>query len=145
MSEQKKTSVELLPGGEFIITDSKEQKIKGRFSMYALDRFCDLKKVDSYLILLEKITIGMRLKDYADLILIAFQDYHRKRPEDVKMEMSDVMDMVDELGGVSSTAFNDLIKHAIGRVADMKKIDEAMQKQLEGESKEEKDKKKEEQ
>lgn len=127
------TNLKLLPKGAFIITQD-GQSTKGRFSMYALDRFCEEKKIPDYLTLLEKINIGMSLGDYADLIRIAFEDYFRDKPESSGWDKRKVMDMVDDVfDGVKDPGFKNLIEHAIGRVVDVKKINEAIKAQVDDE------------
>src|SRR6185369_13638943 len=102
MSETKEKNLELLPQGAFFVTrDNEGNKIKGRFSIYVLDRFCESRSINNYITLLERIIIGMSVGDYADLMLMAFEDYFRKNPTSLGMSRADVMDMIDErLGGI---------------------------------------------
>lgn len=128
MSETKET-IELLPqGGQFfIIKDG--SKIKGRFSMNVLDRFCEVKGIKNYLDLLEKITGGMSVGEYSELILFALQDYYRGKEDSCDYKnKADVSDLIDEVFplGIADEKFNQLIAHAIGRVADVKKISAAV-------------------
>lgn len=116
MTEQNPT-YELLKNGQFIIVKSDGQRLKGRFSMYALDRFCEEKKVDNYFSLLQKITIGMKVGDYADLVLIALQDYYRNDPIQLQLNRNEVMDLFDDMGGIP--AMLPLFKHAIDRVSNV--------------------------
>jgi hypothetical protein len=116
---EPKTTITLLPQGAFIIEQKDGQKLKGRFSMYALDRFCEEKKIDNYLVLLQHITMGMKLGDYADLLLIAFEDYFRKDPKQFGKDRTEIMDMLDEMGGIANKDIINLFRHAIGRVADL--------------------------
>lgn len=109
-------TVELLDKGQFIITRLNETKIKGRFTMVAFDRFCTYKKIDSYFDLLKKISVGMSIADYADLLLCGFQDYYRVQPEQCGVKRDDVLDIIDEMGGIGET-FMSIILHAVGRVA----------------------------
>jgi hypothetical protein len=116
MSTTKHATVELLDNGQFIITRPGEQKIKGRFTMAAFDRFCTLKEIKSFIDLLKRITVGMSIGDYADLMLMAFQDYYRTAPEQCPVNKQVVLDMIDELGGLGNEFFK-IIFHAIGRVS----------------------------
>ena len=115
MQPTKQATVELLDKGQFIITRLDDTKIKGRFTMVAFDRFCTSKNVGSYFDLLKKITVGLSIGEYADLMLMAFQDYYRKDAAHCPVDRADVLDMIDELGGIGET-FLSIIYHALGRV-----------------------------
>lgn len=123
MIDVKDITIELLPKGEFIIQHKNGQKDKGRFSMYVLDRFCQAKSIANYFELLEKIVTGMSVGDYADLVLMALQDYYRKKPETCEYDRDKVLDLLDELGGLASDDFTRLVRHAIDRIAILKKDD----------------------
>lgn len=129
MSEAK-SILELLPKGQFVI-NKPNGFLKGRFSMFMLDRFCEAKGIENYLTLLEKIMVGMKLGDYAELIQMAIEDYYRKDYSIAEITKADICDLIDELlGGVAGEDFGKLIRHAIGRVADVKKIEEAAAKTM---------------
>lgn len=131
--------LQLLPQGEFIVTRKDGQKIKGRFSMYVLDRFCEAKGIDNYLTILEKILSGMKPRDYATLILFAFQDYYRSDVNlcDFKTEI-EVLDFIDtDLNGLSGDDIDSLVRHAVGRMMNVKKVEAAMDKILDAEKKSE--------
>src|SRR5436190_13861465 len=116
---KQNATVELLDKGQFIITyfpDGIEKKIKGRFTMVAFDRFCTTGRDITYFELIQKIGLAMKLGDYADLILYAFQDYYRTDPKQCPVTRENVLDIIDELGGVSEK-FMTIIKHAVGRIA----------------------------
>jgi hypothetical protein len=138
--DEKKT-VELLPKGQFVINrivNDLVKPIKGRFSMYVLDRFCEERKIDNYYTLLSRIMAGMTIRDYADLILFAIDDYYRNVPEKSGYSRADIMDMIDDtMDGISSEHFDSLIKHAVGRVANVSKLKDAIDK-LSAEAEEEK-------
>jgi hypothetical protein len=128
MSETK-SNLKLLPQGAFLIQKEDEQVIKGRFSMYVLDRFCVEKGIESYVVLLDRIIAGMTVGDYGDLILMAIQDYYRANPDNCGMKRADVFDMIDKyLDGISSDDFEDLMRHGIGRVGNIKKMEDAAKK-----------------
>lgn len=97
--------------------------------MNVLDRFCEAKGKENYLDLLEKITAGMSVGEYSELILMAIQDYARGKEDvlDIKTK-ADVSDLIDEVfeNGLADDLFLKLIHHAIGRVADIKKINEVV-------------------
>ena len=84
--------------------------------MVAFDRFCTTGRDITYFELIQKIGLAMRLGDYADLILYAFQDYYRTDPKQCPVTREMVLDLIDELGGVSEQ-FMTIIKHAVGRIA----------------------------
>lgn len=99
--------------------------------MNVLDRFCEAKGKENYLDLLEKITAGMRIGEYSELILMAIQDYARGNENalDIKTK-EDVSDLIDEVfeNGLADEKFLKLIYHCIGRVADIKKLNDAADK-----------------
>lgn len=116
--------VDLLPRGQFILTLEDDQKVKGRFTMTAIDRFMDIKKLDSYFMLLQHIAIGMTIKDYALFISCALQDYFRSDYTNAPWSAQDVMDQLDTLPkGLSDPMFKDLIRHGIGRITEFKEED----------------------
>lgn len=118
MQPTKQATVELLDKGQFILTyfpEGIETRIKGRFTMVVFDRFCTLKNIDSYFNLLKKITTGLSIGEYADLTLMAFQDYYRPDGLHCPVTRVTVLDMIDELGGIGEE-FLKIIFHALGRV-----------------------------
>ena len=126
MMETKQSIVEVYPKGKFIIKRSEGKSLlNGRFSMVVLDRFCIAKGLTNYLELLERISAGMSVGDYADLMLYAMQDYFRGKEDSLELKTKeDVMDMIDDEfeKGLDDPDLLKLINHAIGRVADVKKI-----------------------
>lgn len=113
--------IKLLPRGQFILTLHNDQEVKGRFSMVAIDRFCDIKKIESYFTLLQHIAIGMSIKDYALFISCALQDYHRNDYNNAPFGANEVMDMLDQLEkGFSDPSFKGLIRHGISRITELK-------------------------
>lgn len=120
------SNLELLPKGQFIIKDEK-QAVKGRFSMYVLSRFCEEMNIENFLTLLEKIMVGLTVRQYATLVLLAIQDYHRNTETQGGYTLEYVMDVLidDVLDGMASKEFRSLIEHAVGRVANLKAADEA--------------------
>lgn len=130
MSDQLNKRIELLPKGEFSIKDAGGQQLRGRFSMYALNRFCKSAKVESYLALFQKLVFQMTLEEYAELVMIGLQDFHRGQPNTAPItSIEAIMDLIDDLGGVSSQEFNDLIRHAIDRVGLVKPSEDAKSEQ----------------
>lgn len=112
-----KASLQLMPDGVFLVTLANGQHVKGRFSMYALDRFCNSKEIKSYFLLFQKITIGMTIGEYAELVLIAIQDYYREDVTQCLWTKVKVMDEIFEgFGGFASNDLLALFKHAIGRL-----------------------------
>jgi hypothetical protein len=106
--------IELLPKGGFVLHGEKEA-YKGRFSMYALDRFCTETGVENYFALIEKISSGMSLKNYAELLRCALNDTERGNE---KYAIDTVFDLFDELfDGVEDANFIALLYHAIGRIS----------------------------
>lgn len=119
--DQSKAKLELLPQGKFLFTAADGQIHKGRFSMYMLNRFGNDKKANGYFEIIQKITLGMSLEDYADLFLFAFQDYYRDDISQCKWDRNKIMDdFMDELGFTASPDFMSLVKHCIGRLTAFK-------------------------
>ena len=111
--------IDLSGRGGFLVTTEDGQFHKGRFSMYALDRFCVAKGVESYLTLIYKLTVGMTLRDYADLVLIALQDYFREDIKQCHWTADKVMDEIFEpAGGMASKKLLQLFTHAVGRISE---------------------------
>lgn len=121
----KQFNVELLPdGGKFIITLADGKKITGRFSMYALNRFCENQNLN-YLELFVKVTSGMKISEYAGLVLCALEDYYREDYSQCGIEINGikkrwteelVMDLVLDPMGMGNEQAMSLFKHAAGRL-----------------------------
>ncbi len=123
--------VELLPQGAFLVTLTDGQKHKGRFSMCMLNRFGKAKSCEGYLETIVKLTARMSLEDYADLFLMAFQDYYRQAPDQCPWTQEKVMDeLMEPMGGTATDDFLNLVKHAIGRLTTFKEPEEKKDKAL---------------
>lgn len=114
--------INLQPRGVFLITlveDGKTVHVKGRFSMMALDRFCQQQGINNFLELIGKITLGMSITDYARLVVCAIQDYYREDIAQCKWTEADVTDRIFDIEGFGSEKLMSLFRHAIGRVTDV--------------------------
>ena len=117
--QQPTVKIELLPQGEFSITLG-ETVVKGRFSMYALDRFCSSKDLN-YLEAIGKITLGMTIREYAELVEIGIQDkFYRDHPEKCPWNVTKIMDEIFDPLGFGSQELLGLFKHAVGRLTNVK-------------------------
>lgn len=106
--------IELLPKGGFVI-NAPNATIRGRFSLYAIELFCEQNGIENYLNLLDKIAGSMRLGQYASLIQCAINDYDRATPQYTRTQ---VMDLIDEVfDSVNDADFVQLINHVVGRIA----------------------------
>ena len=106
----------LLPKGILKIK-TPDGEVSGKYSMYAIDAFCNANGIDSYMNLVDKIANGMSLGQYADLVRYALNDYDRDK---AKYSRADVMDMIDEVfDSVNDAEFVALINHFVGRIADL--------------------------
>lgn len=127
--QEKKVTVELLPEAAFVITLTNGAKIKGRFSMYALDRFAERKGLNNYFEIIGKLTLGMKLNEYAELLIVAFEDYYRKDFEQcfvvidgekknwtVELVFDEVL---EKIGGLGSDTARQLFEHAVGRLTEV--------------------------
>lgn len=134
MSEAK-FNIELLPdAGKFLITLTDGKKIKGRFSMYALDRFCEKKELN-YLQAIGKITLGMKISEYAELVLIALEDYYREDFDQCahngqRWTVAKVMDEILDPMGLGNKMALDLFMHAVGRLGAIIKEDPVKKKEM---------------
>lgn len=121
-------TAELLPQGEFILTlnmKTSNPKIKGRFSLYALDRFCAAKDNITYLQAIGKITLGMKISEYAELLVYALQEPFRANPDEAGVTIDGqkiywctetVLDYILDPMGLGSEISLSLFKHAVGRL-----------------------------
>jgi hypothetical protein len=137
MSTEKKAAIELLPNAEFILTTESGTQFKGRFSTYTLERFCDMKDIPNYLTLLIRITIGIKIGDYIDLILFGVQGSYNL-PDECPLKRKNVADFIDEMGGPVSEKVQGLIEHAIARVVDLKRKAEEKQSDQDDDDKDKK-------
>lgn len=120
-------TIELLPkAGEFLIQLPNKEFVKGRFSMYALDRFCDIKGIASYQELLLKVTMQMRISEYAELVAFAIQDYYRNDYTQCPWNTDRVRDEIfEEAGGMGNDKLLSLFKHCVGRLSQVLPEEEA--------------------
>jgi hypothetical protein len=116
-------NIELLPRGGFTITLENKQKVEGRFSMAALDRFCEDHNIESYYEMLSKIALGMKVRDYGDYILTAIQDKYDD-PSKCKFTRKDVLEWIDEWGGLQSEEFLAIMKHGYEKITRIKSQEE---------------------
>jgi hypothetical protein len=140
--QENKVKIELLPEAAFVITLADGQKIKGRFSMYTLDRFAERKELGNYFEIIAKLTVGMKLNEYAELLIIAFEDYYRRdfeqccvviNGESQRWTMELVFDQVlEKIGGLASNTARRLFEHAVGRLTEV--VDEDEKKNLKKET-----------
>jgi hypothetical protein len=112
--------IELFENGEFSITSKSFGIVKGRFSMAALDFFCEQHNIESHLELLMKIKTGMRIGQYAEYILSGIKDHCRREKSECRISKEDVMDMIDEYGGISNDEWIKLMKHGYSRIVKLK-------------------------
>ena len=121
--QENKFNIELLPQGVFVITLDDGQIIRGRFSMYALNRFCKSKEI-TYFEAIGRITIGMTIEEYAELVVFALQDYYRMDFEQCRLGTDKwtselVMDKIFEPLGFGNKTMLDFFKHAVGRLTEI--------------------------
>ncbi|MGQ0739539.1 MAG: hypothetical protein ACT4OJ_10800, partial [Bacteroidota bacterium] len=92
-------------------------------SIYALNRFCESKDI-TYLQAIGKITIGMKIREYAELVLIALEDYYREDFEQCahngfRWTVDRVMDHILDPMGFGNEMMAGLFKHAVGRLGNI--------------------------
>jgi hypothetical protein len=115
--------IELFENGEFSITTKSFGIVRGRFSMSALDFFCEQHNIESYLELLMKVKAGMKIGQYADYILSGIKDVCRREKTECKLLKEDVLDIIDEFGGISSDEFIKLMKHGYSRIVKLQETE----------------------
>lgn len=118
-------TVQLLPKGKFVITESATVEHRGRFSLYAIDAFCDEHNIANYLDLIDLISTSMRIGQYADLLKHALNDSDRDKPRYTKTQVMDLMDEVFD--SVLDPEFTKLFNHLVGRVATLPPLPEGKQ------------------
>lgn len=107
--------LELLPKGKFSLLEEGSAPVKGCFSMYAIDNFCQLAGVNNYFNLIERISTGMSVRDYATLLMCALNE---ARAEDDQLTVKQAMGIFDDVfDGIEDPDFIRLIYHAIGRIS----------------------------
>ena len=88
--------------------------------MYALDRFSESKGLTDYMSAVVKITMGMKLHEYAELLVMAFQDYYWQDFAQCPWNVERVMDeIIDPMGGLGNAQSLRLFKHAVGRLTEI--------------------------
>jgi hypothetical protein len=113
---EQTVKVTLEPRGKFSIQLEDGQVVRGWFSLNALNRFCIAHGEMNYLQLVTKITSGMTIDDYADLLLMALQDMFRQDIKQCPWTVEKVMDDILEFMEPGTKPFLELYRHAIGRV-----------------------------
>lgn len=99
----------LLDRGQFLIKSENGEDHKGRFCAGALDRFSSLQPDNDLIAFYEKMTKGMKLSDYAELVICAME-YEQETVG--KYTKKQFYDWVDEMGGIMSRPFTLLVAHA---------------------------------
>lgn len=112
-------TVELLPKGRFLLNghddQGKETRYQGRFSMYAIEGWLNDRGIGSYLEFMDRVSVGMSLGEYADLIKWALNDLDR---DNLSFTRPRVMDIIDEVfDDITGYDFKNLIFHAVGKIA----------------------------
>ena len=97
-------NVKLLDGGGFLIDIGKEQPVKGRFDMRAIENFCTKRGIPGIIILSEMFKTGMMPTHYADFILCAIHRTY-STPEHCEIKDDDVLGWIETMGGFSSPVF----------------------------------------
>lgn len=99
----------LLDRGQFTIKSENGEEHKGRFCAGALDRFSSLQKDNDLIAFYEMMTKGMKLTDYAELVICAME-YEQETVG--KYSKKQFYDWVDDMGGIMSVPFTSLVAHA---------------------------------
>lgn len=125
----------LSPRGGFLISLNvmdPPTHIKGRFSMSALERFCEHKGVNNLLELISIITLGMSIDDYAQLVFEGIRDNYSEDMTQCPWSKQRVKNEILDVTGFGNNEILGLFRHAIGRVASLLPADpEGEKKSLE--------------
>lgn len=115
-TEEKLASIQLLPKGAFVVTTKTGEEVSGKFSLEVIDNFCEAKKIENYLEAINKITIGMSIGDYADLLCQAVTSK--------KFDRKSMLEFIDDEFDGMSPDFIKLVVHACGRLGKIGKKSE---------------------
>lgn len=116
---QSVATLNLLPRKCFEITLTDGSIIKGKFGTWALKRFCDKKSLT-----LEE--AGEKLRDltgFTDYLLYAVEGVMRQSGEACPYTDVQCCDWIDQLGGLSSAVFLQLIAHTTEEAEEEKKTE----------------------
>jgi hypothetical protein len=105
--------VKLLDDGYFILTLKDGRNFKGRFCMNSLEKFSEAIGITNVFQLLLNFTTGMTIKNYAHFILTALQYTYRKNPDQFKETIEDVLEWIDDMGGLRGDQFLSLFRYGI--------------------------------
>jgi len=104
--------LELLPLKEFVITLNSGEIIRGRYSPWAIKRFCD-KKGLSVAQLQDRLNAeNITLDDVVQTVLCAVEHKQREAGLPFKYSDFDVCEWIEEMGGFGSEDFIRLQGHA---------------------------------
>ena len=116
--------LELLPRKEFEITLESGEIIRGKYSNWALKRFCD-KKGLSLAQLQDRLNAeNVTLDDVVQTVLCAVEHKQRESGQPFKYSDFDVCNWIEEMGGFDSEDFARLQRHAGPEVEEKKSQDE---------------------
>lgn len=105
-------SIVLLPRKSFEIVLDDKSVVRGQYSLWSVKRYCDLKKL-SLAQLEEQLSVeNIALDDIVKLILCAVEYTTRKEKQGFGYTDVDVCDWIEQLGGITSEAYQSLIGHA---------------------------------
>lgn len=103
-------SLNLLPRKSFEILLDDKSVVRGQYSLWSVSRFCEIKKL-SLAQLAEKFE-NITLDDTFKLILCAVEYTSRKERQGFAYSDIDVAEWIEQLGGLGSDNFNNLIGHS---------------------------------
>lgn len=105
-------SIVLLPRKSFEIVLDDKSVVRGQYSLWSVKRYCDLKKL-SLAQLEEQLSVeNIALDDIVLLILTAVEYIARKEKKGFAYSDVDVCDWIEQLGGITSENYQNLIGHA---------------------------------
>lgn len=107
-------TIDLLPEGQFVINRKNGQSISGRFCMWMLDHFCRTKNIgDNLLELLFFIKQPIGLSAFVDYLYSGILYNYRKNLPDCPITRDDLLDIMDEEGGLRPEMMAKCLKHSL--------------------------------
>lgn len=92
--------MQVLPRGFFYFEDAEGKEIKGRFSTWAMNRFCARTGIKNLQEMFEALTSGVSIQAIGEFLLSAVE-YNYKGGQKCPYTIDEALDWVDDLGGLS--------------------------------------------
>lgn len=104
--------VTLLPRKAFEIRLEDGTLINGKFSLWSIKRYCDLKKLSLSGLEQQLSADTISFDDICKLILCAVEHVYREKGEGMPYNDLNVCDWIEEMGGITGEKYTSLMAHA---------------------------------